>query len=66
MKESALSYNNSHRSASPLQHIRAPGEPVNRENYAHFDDNGIILTAESPVSTFSIDVDTGSYSNVRR
>lgn len=66
MKESTLSYNNRYSAASPFNHIRAPNEPVNRENYAHFDDHGIVLTAESPVSTFSIDVDTGSYSNVRR
>ncbi|MFY2764540.1 vWA domain-containing protein [Arenimonas sp. MALMAid1274] len=38
----------------------------NTERYAEFDDNGIVRTAENPVSTFSIDVDTGSYSNVRR
>jgi Ca-activated chloride channel family protein len=38
----------------------------NTENYAAFDDNRIVRTAEQPVSTFSIDVDTGSYSNVRR
>ncbi len=38
----------------------------NRENYHHFTDNGLIATINSPVSTFSIDVDTGSYSNVRR
>ncbi len=52
--------------AQPLQSIRAPGEAINRENYDHFDDNQIQLVAEAPVSTFSIDVDTGSYSNVRR
>ncbi len=52
--------------AASLQALRAPSETVNRENYAHFDDNGIKLVAEAPVSTFSIDVDTGSYSNVRR
>ncbi|MDH5543992.1 MAG: VWA domain-containing protein [Gammaproteobacteria bacterium] len=39
---------------------------VDRENYQHFEDNGIRLVAEAPVSTFSIDVDTGSYANVRR
>ncbi|HEY9030498.1 MAG TPA: VWA domain-containing protein [Kangiella sp.] len=39
---------------------------VNREQYQHFDDSGIFLAKEQPVSTFSIDVDTGSYSNVRR
>jgi Ca-activated chloride channel family protein len=53
-------------SAKSLHAIRAPAEPVNRENYNHFDDNQVKLVAESPVSTFSIDVDTGSYSNVRR
>jgi Ca-activated chloride channel family protein len=36
------------------------------ENYASFNDNPIQLTTVAPVSTFSIDVDTGSYSNVRR
>lgn len=40
--------------------------PANRENYASFDDNPVKLASEHPVSTFSIDVDTGSYSNVRR
>ncbi len=38
----------------------------NRENYAHLTENGVQRAAEHPLSTFSIDVDTGSYSNVRR
>ena len=46
--------------------IRPAYEPLDRENYAHFDDNLVKRTTEHPVSTFSIDVDTGSYSNVRR
>ncbi len=50
----------------PLQAIRGPSETLNRENYAHFDDNPVKLVSEHPVSTFSIDVDTGSYANVRR
>jgi Ca-activated chloride channel family protein len=37
-----------------------------RENYAHVEDGSTLRVAEAPVSTFSIDVDTGSYSNVRR
>ncbi len=37
-----------------------------RENYAHFDDNPLKAAQKTPTSTFSIDVDTGSYSNVRR
>jgi len=39
---------------------------VNGENYKHFDDNGVKLVGKDPVSTFSIDVDTGAYSNMRR
>jgi Ca-activated chloride channel family protein len=46
--------------------IRPPVEPVDRENYEHFGDNPVKLTNRQPVSTFSIDVDTGAYSNVRR
>ena len=37
-----------------------------RENYAEFDQNSVMLVSTDPVSTFSIDVDTGSYTNVRR
>lgn len=37
-----------------------------RENYLHTPENSVKRVAETPVSTFSIDVDTASYSNVRR
>ncbi len=50
----------------PAAHLRWPDRPVNRDIYAHFDDNPIRRASEYPVSTFSIDVDTGSYANVRR
>jgi len=51
----------------PLRNsIRLPSEPLDRENYAHIDTNPIKLVNEHPVSTFSIDVDTGAYANVRR
>ncbi|WP_374355217.1 von Willebrand factor type A domain-containing protein [Chitinimonas sp.] len=40
--------------------------PENRERYKAFERNGVMRVAEAPVSTFSIDVDTGSYSNMRR
>jgi Ca-activated chloride channel family protein len=43
-----------------------PVEPTDRENYAALDDNPVRLVHEHPVSTFSIDVDTGAYANVRR
>jgi Ca-activated chloride channel family protein len=39
---------------------------VDRENYAPIDGNPIHRVIDEPVSTFSIDVDTGSYANVRR
>ena len=38
----------------------------NRERYGKLTDNVLEQVSKSPVSTFSIDVDTGSYSNVRR
>jgi Ca-activated chloride channel family protein len=38
----------------------------NREAYSHTADNPFTEVAKDPRSTFSIDVDTGSYSNVRR
>ncbi|AZE70457.1 Putative von Willebrand factor, vWF type A domain protein [Pseudomonas synxantha] len=37
-----------------------------REQYANLPDNPVHRVAETPVSTFSADVDTGSYANVRR
>ena len=40
--------------------------PDSNERYQHNADNPLKLVAEDPVSTFSLDVDTGSYSNVRR
>lgn len=43
-----------------------PHTVVDRENYLPYDHNGVNLVAEQPVSTFSIDVDTASYANVRR
>jgi Ca-activated chloride channel homolog len=38
----------------------------NTEAYAHIDENPFIEAARAPLSTFSIDVDTASYSNTRR
>jgi len=37
-----------------------------REQYQTLADNPIHSVAETPVSTFSADVDTGAYANVRR
>jgi Ca-activated chloride channel family protein len=46
--------------------LRLASEPTDRERYAHPEENPVKRAAEQPVSTFSIDVDTGSYANVRR
>ncbi|MCR6646130.1 MAG: VWA domain-containing protein [Terricaulis sp.] len=43
----------------------APGT-VDRDNYENVEANPVRIVAEEPVSTFSVDVDTASYSNVRR
>ena len=40
--------------------------PADRERYQAIDANPVKRVAEAPVSTFSIDVDTGAYANVRR
>src|SRR5262245_30644682 len=41
-------------------------QPTNTERYQHLNDNPVHVALEEPVSTFSIDVDTGAYANVRR
>jgi Ca-activated chloride channel family protein len=38
----------------------------NTESYAHIVENAFLGVASSPLSTFSIDVDRASYSNIRR
>ena len=47
-----------------IANIAAP--IADTENYQGHADNPTQLVTENPISTFSIDVDTGSYSNVRR
>ena len=44
--------------------ITLPPQPITEE-FANEDDNPLRVTAEDPVSTFSIDVDTASYSIIR-
>jgi Ca-activated chloride channel family protein len=44
-----------------------PGvQASNTETYNHISENPFLLAAQTPLSTFSIDVDTASYSNIRR
>ncbi len=44
----------------------APTAPFNTETYDRIEDNTFRRVADAPLSTFSIDVDTASYANVRR
>ncbi len=58
-------------SATHLHHLHKRVLPVvpqirDTEKYQAFKDNRVRSTATHPVSTFSVDVDTGSYSNIRR
>ncbi|MFO1380786.1 MAG: VWA domain-containing protein [Chitinivorax sp.] len=47
--------------------LRLPPQQVtNTEKYQHLDQHAVKLVADEPVSTFSIDVDTGAYANMRR
>ena len=43
-----------------------PIPPYSPERYAQYEENQITQAAVRPLSTFSLDVDTGSYTNVRR
>lgn len=38
----------------------------NRETYSYIEENRFKETTKSPLSTFSVDIDTASYSNIRR
>ena len=52
---------------APMSEAPAPGyQDEQREQYQTLADNPIHSVAEAPVSTFSADVDTGAYANVRR
>jgi Ca-activated chloride channel family protein len=41
-------------------------DPHNTEEYTKIDDNRFLSVASAPLSTFSVDVDRASYTNVRR
>ena len=52
----------------PDQDVQPPGvyQDVGRDRFEDFETNPVKVVDEEPVSTFSIDVDTASYSFVRR
>jgi Ca-activated chloride channel family protein len=54
------------RSLSGSMAATGGGQPFNTETYDYVADNDFLAAAQNPLSTFSVDVDTASYSNVRR
>jgi len=52
--------------AATLDAVRVQSADFNTEAYDHISDNPFILVSQDPRSTFSVDVDTASYSNMRR
>jgi Ca-activated chloride channel family protein len=53
-------------SAAPIMAPPYPGAPFNTEAYDFIQENRFRRVGTEPVSTFSIDVDTASYANMRR
>jgi Ca-activated chloride channel family protein len=52
--------------ASTKSQYPQPEKDWNTEGYDHIDENGFKAVQQDPLSTFSLDVDAASYSNVRR
>jgi Ca-activated chloride channel family protein len=50
----------------PWSALAAPSRPPSTAIYSPITDNGFRRVADAPLSTFSVDVDTASYTNVRR
>jgi Ca-activated chloride channel family protein len=46
--------------------VLGEGDELNTESYDRIDENPFLDVRQNPLSTFSIDVDTASYANVRR
>jgi Ca-activated chloride channel family protein len=53
-------------SGSDYSDIQTVRPPFHTEGYDRIDDNPFLDAGQNPLSTFSIDVDTASYANVRR
>jgi Ca-activated chloride channel family protein len=51
---------------TPKEFYEERKEDFDREGYDHITENKFLKVADNPLSTFSIDVDAASYSNIRR
>jgi len=65
-KDAAISAPVSYRGYPSHQPISRYNNNFNTEGYASINDNGFKNVKNDPLSTFSIDVDNASYSNIRR
>ena len=56
------------RSELTIDHFKLKDEKgeFNTARYGHIEENPFLAATDNPLSTFSIDVDTASYSNIRR
>src|SRR5205085_9546479 len=67
-----MAYDKKAPSASPMANEQPRPRPekdvqeFNTEAYSHIEENPFLDVTRAPLSTFSIDVDTASYSNMRR
>ena len=62
----SLGYMGADVNGAPVEPWRASSAPYDTEAYDHTTENPFILVAQDPRSTFSVDVDTASYANIRR
>ena len=65
-KSSSTGYFGSDRNSMLRPYFRAYTGNFNTEGYATVNENGYKSVSNNPLSTFSIDVDNASYSNIRR
>lgn len=66
MKAADMGLAQAEASPSSLDSPAAFGPPFNTESYDRVHENPFLRVRQNPLSTFSIDVDTASYANVRR
>ncbi len=66
LKRVDMSYNASDMVPACNMPVMVPAEEWNREGYSRIQEKGFLETVGNPLSTFSVDVDTASYSNIRR
>lgn len=64
---SAMSVSGALSASGPTMYVASGSvQPQDSSRYTHYDANPVKQVAQSPLATFSLDVDTGSYANVRR